>query len=140
MNRKQSAKGIVDALGGRDNIIHLTHCMTRLRFKLKDDSIVDQSKLEKTEGVLGTANANGIYQVIIGTNVDEMYDQIQNDYLSHHKVVMEEKSDKQHGPVSKALELISSTLSPLIPAIMGAGFISIMLAMFTQLGIMSSES
>lgn len=138
MNLQKTAKEIVKTMGGTENIVHLTHCMTRLRFKLRDESIVSKDALEHIDGVLGTANVSGIYQVIIGTSVDQMYDEIQNNYLKGKTA--KEDTTKKDGIVSRILELVSSTLSPLIPAIMGAGFISIMLAVFSQLGILASDS
>lgn len=138
MNLEKTAQRIIEELGGTENIIHLTHCMTRLRFSLKDESIVNQEKVEAIDGVLGVANVSGIYQVIIGTNVDQMYEVLTNKYLTDLKA--EKNKEEKGGIISQALELISSTLSPLIPAIMGAGFISIMLALFTQFNWMTSDS
>lgn len=139
MDLKTTAAAIVKEMGGAGNVIHLTHCMTRLRFHLRDESVVDAKRLEAIEGVLGSAKVSGIYQVIIGTNVDQMYQEIQAHHLSQAKVdSLPEK--KEGNVVSRALELVSATLSPLIPVIMGAGFVSILLALFTQLGWMSSES
>lgn len=138
MNLEKTAKAIVDTLGGADNITHLTHCMTRLRFNLKDDSKADLEALKAVEGVMGVATGGGVLQVIVGTDVDRFYKEITTKFvkLEEEKDVTEEKK----GPVARVLDLVSATLSPLIPAIMGAGFISIVLALLNQLKILTPES
>lgn len=135
MNLEKTSKEIIKAVGGEENIVHLTHCMTRLRFTLQDDSLVQTDQLEKIEGVMGSVNGGGVYQVIIGTNVDKVYDVI-SAQLNHQST----KEENKKGPISRVLDLISATLSPLVPVIMGAGFISILLALLNQFGILTSES
>lgn len=134
MDNKKIAQAIVEALGQKDNIEYLTYCMTRLRFSLKDESKVDEEKLLKIEGVLGKNVQNGTYQVIIGPKVKEVYSAIMP------LLDLSTTPSKKESPVSLVLELFSSALSPLVPAIMGAGFIAIVLALLVQFGIMSSES
>lgn len=68
----QLAREVVEAVGGKENIIDVTNCMTRLRFVLKDDSIPDKEKVSAITGVKGTMNQGGQYQVIIGTHVSEV--------------------------------------------------------------------
>ncbi len=137
MNIQKSAEAVVKAMGGNENILHVTHCITRLRFKLKDDSIADRASLQKIEGVLGSVNAAGSYQVIVGKYVDSFYKEISKQ-LGNQQI--SEIQEKKKGIFSQLLELISSALSPLIPAILGAGFLSILLALATQFGILSTES
>lgn len=137
MNIHRTAEEIVQAVGGAENIEYLTHCVTRLRFTLKDQSLADRERLMKTEGVLGTAEAGGIFQVIAGTGAEQLYSEIQNTVLSDKK---QKNSKIRSRRLSEVLELISAALSPLVPAIMGAGFISILLALLAQFNILSSES
>lgn len=68
----QLAKEVVAAVGGKENIVNVTNCMTRLRFVLKDDSIPDKDKVAGIKGVKGVMNQGGQYQVIIGTHVSEV--------------------------------------------------------------------
>ena len=68
----QLAKEVVAAVGGKDNIINVTNCMTRLRFVLKDDTIPNKDEVSKIKGVKGVMNQGGQYQVIIGTHVSEV--------------------------------------------------------------------
>lgn len=138
MKLENVAKEILKAMGGSENVLHLTHCMTRLRFSLKDESLADLSKAETIEGVIGTVKNKGEIQVIIGTKVDQVYREMTSRYLSDKSA--NPKQSKKKGIVSTALDLVSATLSPLVPAIMGAGFISILLALLNQFGILTPES
>ena len=64
---------LVAALGGNENIANITHCMTRLRFKLVDESKADKAKLEAIQGVKGVVLGQGQTQVIIGVDVEKWY-------------------------------------------------------------------
>ena len=70
---EQIASEVLAAVGGKDNITGVTHCMTRLRFNLKDISIPEDQTVKAIKGVMGVARSGGQYQVIIGTNVDKVY-------------------------------------------------------------------
>jgi len=78
MNKKyqEMAQQIVDAVGGSENVVSVTHCMTRLRFNLKDMSIPKDDEIKNIAGVLGTARSGGQYQIIIGQTVNEVYDAV----------------------------------------------------------------
>ena len=67
------AKAVVENIGGPENIISVTHCITRLRFKLKDESIAKTDVVKKIKGVVSVVQAGGQYQVVIGSDVDDAY-------------------------------------------------------------------
>lgn len=71
---KKLAEQIVKLVGGKDNVISLVHCVTRLRFKLKDEKKANDDAIKQLKGVMGVAHAGGQYQVIIGNNVADVYD------------------------------------------------------------------
>ena len=74
-----TAQAILDAVGGPDNITHLTHCATRLRFELRDASVIDKDTVESIDGVLGAVPQSGDrYQIVIGGAVQSVYNDIQN--------------------------------------------------------------
>ena len=73
------SKEIISMVGGKENIINLIHCATRLRFTLRDESIAETDKLKKTEGILQVVQSGGQYQVVIGNHVEQVYDQIMKD-------------------------------------------------------------
>lgn len=68
-----TARELVKELGGDSNITNVTHCATRLRFILKDDSVVDSAKVTKIPGVITTVQAGGQYQVVIGNHVKDAF-------------------------------------------------------------------
>ena len=74
MDRNQKiAADVLAAVGGKENVAGVQHCMTRLRFKLKDDTIPQDEEIKKLDGVLGVVRSGGQYQVIIGQNVPKVY-------------------------------------------------------------------
>ena len=73
-----TAKEIVKELGGDENIVNVTHCATRLRFILKDESVVDGAKVAKIPGVITTVQAGGQYQIVIGNHVSDAYAFVMN--------------------------------------------------------------
>ena len=71
---KATAKGILDNIGGPENVTNMTHCATRLRLNLKDVSKANDDKVKKVEGVVNVINKAGQYQILIGTEVPRVYD------------------------------------------------------------------
>lgn len=76
MDYENTAKKILQRVGGKDNVINLVHCMTRLRFTLKDESIVDDEAVKKTKGVMGIMKKGGQYQIIIGNDVGNVFNEL----------------------------------------------------------------
>src|SRR5699024_6291829 len=76
MNRKQIAKVILNLVGGPNNVISLVHCATRLRFKLKESNQANKTKLAQTDSILSVVESGGQFQVVIGTHVTEIYQEI----------------------------------------------------------------
>lgn len=70
------AQTILENVGGEENISNMTHCMTRLRFNLKDQSKVNQESLKSMTGVLGVVQSGGQYQIIIGQTVNKVYNNL----------------------------------------------------------------
>ena len=70
------AQTILENVGGEENISNMTHCMTRLRFNLKDQSKVNEESLKSMTGVLGVVQSGGQYQIIIGQTVNKVYNNL----------------------------------------------------------------
>ena len=81
------ARIIIQNVGGKQNINSITHCITRLRFKLKDESKANTDILNQTDGVIKVIQANGQYQVVIGNTVGEVYDAVLHYFFFCHSVV-----------------------------------------------------
>ena len=73
MKYEKLSKDIIKAVGGKENIVSLQHCMTRLRFVLKDESRVNDEQIENIDGVLSLIKKGGQYQIVIGTHVHDVY-------------------------------------------------------------------
>lgn len=141
MDYSNSAKQIVDLLGGDQNIKSLAHCMTRLRFGLEDNSKIDDEKVKAVPGVLGVVRAGAQYQVIIGNEVTACYEEVKklislgNDTEKHDKK-KEKLSLKGIG--SAVLDYISGSIAPAIPVILGCGMVKILLIVLDLIGVSST--
>lgn len=139
MDFNQTAKGILEHIGGEENVQHVIHCMTRLRFNLNDNSKVDRKKIEKVPGVMGTNVSGDQFQIIIGNDVPKVYNAI----LGNSSIKTEgsnKKSVKSKNVINTILDIISGTFTPILPAIAGAGMIKGLLAIALTLGWLSAES
>lgn len=132
---KQLAEQIVKLVGGKENVISLVHCVTRLRFKLKDESKADDQALKNLKGVMGVAHAGGQYQVIIGSNVASVYDEVMPLLgLSSSQTIGPQDEDNDKNIFSKFVALISSLFMPLLGVMTGAGMLKGLLVLFNVLG------
>ncbi|MEY8461853.1 beta-glucoside-specific PTS transporter subunit IIABC [Streptococcus merionis] len=131
------AEDVVRLVGGKENIQNVYHCQTRLRFKLVDESQADTVALEAEDGVVGVVKASGLYQVVIGTHVADVFEEIAPlvNLQSDEEVAAEKKN-----PVLKVIEFISGAFTPIIPAISGAGMVKAVLSVLTVFQIVSPES
>ena len=73
MNYKETGQKILEAVGGKENVQNLTHCATRLRFTLADDSKADDEAVKAIDGVVSLAKSGGQYQVVVGSDVPNVY-------------------------------------------------------------------
>ena len=140
MNYKELAANIVKMVGGADNIVHLEHCSTRLRFALVDKSKVNQEELKKMPGILGVVIAAQV-QVIIGNNVIEVYDEIMKICpLGAANMGLRGVNKEKNNIPSQFLEFIMGIFQPLVPALAGAGVLKSVLLLLSLLGILSPSS
>ena len=147
-NNKQIAKDVLAAVGGKDNISMVSHCMTRLRFNLKDAGIPDKDAVKAIPGVMGVAVTGGQFQVIIGTSVDKVYHELcaisglaAQDAVNENLDAPKEKlTPKKIG--SNIMAYLSGSLNAIIPVVLAASIFKSILAVFgpDMLGILSPES
>lgn len=137
-NYDQLAKKIVFLIGGEDNIVNLTHCVTRLRFKLKDETKTDENSLSKLKGVISIVKGNGQFQIVVGNAVEDIFNTIQRQYSIGETEV---KEDKKSGTLfTRALNMMSAILNPIVIALAGAGMIKALLVILTTtLGILDTS-
>ena len=126
MDYSVTAKELIKKLGGEKNVDSLTHCMTRLRFVLKDESGIDDKAVENIPGVMGIMKKGGQYQVIIGNNVAKCYSEI-NKFYGFSDTASSNGKKVKRNPVTVALDFISGCMTPMIPAIIAGGLIKVLL-------------
>ena len=141
MNHNELAKQLLPAIGGEANIAGLTHCATRLRFTLKDESLADEATVKAIKGVLGVARSGGQFQVIIGPEVPKAYAAIQSMASIKPTGSATEAEPAQKKKFSdKLFDFVSSVFTPVLPAIIGAGLIKSFLSLAVLLGMDSNGS
>ena len=144
------ARIIIQNVGGKSNIISVAHCITRLRFKLKDESKANKEVLESTDGVIKVMQAGGQYQVVIGNQVNDVYDAVlEVGHLNAAGAVDEDgnavddggsESGGKKSPVSMLIDVISGTLQPTLGVLAATGIIKGLLALFDFIGLIPSTS
>lgn len=123
---RESVERIVKLVGGVDNIEKVSHCVTRLRFSLKNDSLPNVKELEKIDLVKGTFLANGQFQVIIGTGtVNKAYDMLikVTGIESSSKDEVKREADRKLNPFQKLVKLLGDIFIPILPGIVTAGLL-----------------
>ena len=140
MDYENTAKKILQRVGGKDNVINLVHCMTRLRFTLKDESIVDDEAVKKTKGVMGIMKKGGQYQIIIGNDVGNVFNEL-NKFGNFSNEVKEvpAKSNEKKNIFTMLMDTISGIMAPVIPAIIGAAMIKVLLTLLPMIGVLSTN-
>lgn len=131
------AHNIIAKLGGKKNITEGYHCQTRLRFKVVDESKIDIEGLESLAGVTKYIFNAGVHQVVIGTHVKEVFEEIEKNLeIDPNKQVKSEKN----GPLTAIIDFVAGTFQPVIPALSGAGMVKAVLALLMVFQVISPES
>jgi len=141
MNYELLAVEIVAGVGGNENIQSVTHCATRLRFNLVDDSLVNDDVMKAIDGVMGVSSKGGQYQLIIGNSVAALYDEVEK-LITPKTQDKEVKEDKKTGIgsiINSIFDVLSGTFVMFIPVLIAAGMISAVLALLTSFEIVSAE-
>lgn len=140
MNYENLAKSILEKIGGKENVSNLTHCATRLRFNLKDNSKAKTSEIKNINGVMGVVDKGGQYQVIIGNDVNHVYKEVVKianlDNMSSN--ASEEVDDRK--PIAKVIDTITGIFTPILPAITAAGMMKAVLALLTAFKLVTTDS
>lgn len=144
-DKRNLAAEILRLVGGSDNVAVATHCITRLRFNLRDESKVDLAVLKKLDGTLGAQVKDGQWQVIIGPHVESVYRELEP-MLGDDKAKGEVEADpdqpelasKDSGTKVRVFDFISGIFSPIIPALVAGGMVKGILAIISAFGIDTS--
>lgn len=137
MDYKKTAADILELVGGEKNVASVTNCMTRLRFVLNDAGKADVEGLKKVKGVQGVVTKNGQFQVVIGTDVSHVCDEIKK--MGHFGEETQAPKEKK-GIVAGFFGGLTAIFQPIIPALAGSGMIKALLALLVFVGWVDSGS
>ncbi len=129
-------KEIVKNVGGKENIVSLTHCITRLRFSLKDETIAKDEVLKKMDGVVTVMHGGGQYQVVIGNHVPDVYKEACGQ-LGIQAGSAAETEAKKMGAGEILIDFISNVMGPCISVLCASGMLKGILSILTYFGLMS---
>lgn len=134
MNMKELSKNIIKSIGGKENVKEMFHCVTRLRFYLKDKNKVNLDEIKKMDGVLGAQYKSDQLQIIIGNNVQDVYAEITNQVGFIHNE--ESLAKKEKFKVTGIFEVLAGIFLPVIPALAGTGMLKgVIILLTTYFGV-----
>ncbi len=126
---------IIENVGGEDNIIGLTHCMTRLRFSLNDYTLVNEAKLKENKAIATAQKAGGQYQVVIGTHVGDVYNSIIEKIGTQKTIEDREKK----GIINSIIEIITKVITPVLGVLLACGLVQGVLMILTFSGLLQEN-
>ena len=141
MEKQQVVEKIMEYVGGKENIENAWHCMTRLRFDLKDRSLVKEDEIKALDGVMGIQYAKEQLQIVLGTSVHKYYE-----ILMQMLDLKEDEAGKLAGEEKKKdvitwfMDMVSGVFGPIVPAIAGAGMIKGLIGGLVALGLISNAT
>lgn len=140
------ARIIIQNVGGKSNIISLTHCVTRLRFKLKDESKAQTDVLKDTDGIVTVIQSGGQYMVVIGNHVPQVYDAVcAVGHITPGGAVNEDGSaveadpnapKEKQNPLNAFIGIVTSVFTPWLGALAACGIVKGLLALFVAIGVL----
>lgn len=147
MDNAQLAAMILKQVGGSENVRNVHHCATRLRFSLKDESVPSEDEVKAIPGVMGVVNAGGQFQVVIGQNVDKVYEQVcAIGGFACEKAIDESLDDNSANRrwtprriANNILSYIVSSMTPIINILMGAALWNVIGTLASQFGLVPAD-
>lgn len=133
------AQEIVKSLGGKSNIQDAYHCQTRLRFKLADETMVDDDQVRAIDGVLKVVRNAGVYQVVIGTHVADVFEEVEK-FVDIKKDAGETASEEKKNVFETIIDFVAGVFQPVIPALSGAGMVKALLALLVVANVITPEN
>lgn len=137
------ANKVLSLIGSKDNIIYFTHCITRLRFNVKDRGLVKVEEIEKIDGVVGCKWSGEQLQIIIGQSVGDAYNLICEKAGLAKEDTIDKKLDnneKKKFSLNAIIDTISGCITPLIPVFIGCGMIKVLILCLEMAGLLETSS
>nr|WP_154985360.1 beta-glucoside-specific PTS transporter subunit IIABC [Paenibacillus xylanexedens] len=139
MNHRELSKEIIRLTGGQENITQAWHCITRLRFNVRDEKKVQLEQIRALDGVLGAQFQNDQFQVVIGNKVAAVYEELEDQLKQDGATEREAEPPRSRG-LNAVLDTISGIFTPILPAIVGTGMLKGILALLVTLGAIQETS
>ena len=142
MNMKQIATQVLQNIGGKENIIRATHCATRLRLVLKDETKINASEIENIDEVKGAFATTEQYQIIFGTGiVNKVYDEFSKliGIAELDSTTSNDIPKKKMNPIARLAKTLSNIFVPIIPAIVASGLLMGLLGMLKAFKLICSQ-
>ena len=139
MKYEKLAQDIIANVGGKENVSSLTHCVTRLRFKLKDESKANTEVLKNMDGVVTVVQSGGQYQVVIGNNVPDVYADVVA-IGGFGAAPEEEVKGEKTNPLNAFIDVISGLFQPILGVLCATGIIKGLNALLTSTNLLSDTS
>lgn len=140
MNYQQLGNDIIQNIGGIENIKQLTHCATRLRLEFYDMNKVNTKKIESLNGVISVVEKGGQYQIVIGNEVQTVFRAIQSQMKDVPSTSHEKAEEEKGSVVNRIISVISTTFTPVIPALIGGGMIKAVLSILVLFNLVNEAS
>ncbi|GBG97067.1 beta-glucoside-specific PTS transporter subunit IIABC [Lactococcus termiticola] len=139
-NYQALAEDIIENVGGKDNVNSVVHCITRLRFKLKDESKANTEVLENMEGVVTVMKAGGQYQVVIGNHVPAVFEDV-TQLLGFEQATDADDGNEEKGSIfNRLIDVLSGVFQPFLGVLAASGMIKGLNAMFLAFGWITASS
>lgn len=145
MNYTEVAKQILILVGGSENVLEVTHCLTRLRLRIQDSSMVKKEEIEAIDGIRKLVERGNNIQIVIGEDVDDVYEAFNKIYVpgkaSGEKVEKgSAENQKQPNILLRLVDTISGCIVPVLPALIACGLVSGLLSLAAAVGLLDSQS
>ncbi|MFV8294150.1 PTS transporter subunit EIIB [Faecalibacterium taiwanense] len=140
MEKTEVVAKIIEYVGGKDNVVNTWHCMTRLRFELKDTSKIQEDAIKALDGVIGVQFAKGQLQIVLGTSVHKYYDIALQMLDLKEDIAAPAQPEKKKDFISWFMDMVSGVFGPIVPAIAGAGMIKGLMGGLVALGVVSNAT
>lgn len=139
MDHRELSKEIIRLTGGRENITQAWHCITRLRFNVREENRVQLERIRALDGVLGAQFQSDQFQVVIGNKVAAVYEELEDQLKQEGTAQIEAVPPRSRG-INAILDTISGIFTPILPAIVGTGMLKGILALLVTLGAIQETS
>ena len=136
MKYEQLAKDIIKNVGGKENVNSLTHCVTRLRFKLKDESKANTDVLKNMDGVVTVVKSGGQYQVVIGNHVPDVYADVMA--VAGLAESGNEEIEEKMSLFNRFIDIISGVFQPVLGVLAATGMIKGINAILISAGLLQN--